>query len=250
MSDYKYIAGKGGKASCFVCKVPEHCIGNIKMFANIGSAAQHVLNEVERLEKGGKTVVLISEDNTIMGAISTADTIRQEARQAIAQINKLGIKTVMLTGDNANAARFIANQVNMHEIFAALLPDQKVEKLKELKRKGIIAMVGDGVNDSPALAAADIGIAMAAGGSDVAIETADVALMNDNLLNIPFAIELGAKTLQTIKINIAASIGIKVIFLTLAFLGTARLDQAIAADAGVAFLVILNSLNLFRFKRQ
>ncbi len=247
MAEYENIAGKGSKANCLICDDVKHCVGNLKLIESSGISIKEVLKETERLEKEGKTIVLVSKGDKIMGAMAIADKIRDNAAAAIKKLNELGTRPVMLTGDNKYTADFTAKQLSIQETYASLLPDEKVKKIKELKNKfGFTAMVGDGVNDAPSLATSTVGIAMGAGGSDVAIETADVALMNNNLLNIPYAINLGEKTLKTIKYNITAALGVKAIFLVLAVFGLANLGYAIGADSGIAILVILNSLRLFR----
>jgi len=247
MEKYENVAGKGGKAFCINCSGTEHAIGNIKFMGITISTA--ILNTVEELEKHGKTVVVIREEHQIIGVLGIADTIRNEAKESVRLLNKMGVVTVMLTGDNRYSAEYIANKTGIQTFFASLLPPEKVEKIDELKKKyNSVVMVGDGVNDAPALATANVGMAMGAGSSDVAIETADIALMNNNLLNVPYTIGLGKKTLQVIKQNIVVSLGVKFAFLSLAAFGLAGLEFAIGADSGVAILVILNGLRLIRFK--
>ena len=153
----------------------------------------------------------------------------------------------MLTGDNVHSASYIAKSLSIRNVFAGLLPEEKVEKIKELKSKyGVVAMVGDGVNDAPALALSDVGIAMGSKGTDIALETADMVLMSDRIELIPDVIRLGQRTLGTVKANISLAVGSKLIFVVLAVLGMANLGVAIAADTGVAILVILNGLRLFK----
>ena len=247
MEKYKNVSGKGGKGICINCNGAEHAIGNIKfMGIDIPPA---ILNTVEELEKQGKTVVIIREEEQIIGAIGIADTIRNEAKEAISLLNRMGVEALILTGDNRYSAEHIANKTGVQTFFASLLPHEKVEKIDELKEKhNSVVMVGDGVNDAPALATANVGMAMGSESSDVTIETADIALMNNNLLNVSYSIGLGKKTLQVIKQNVAVSLGVKFIFLSLAVFGLARLEFAIGADSGVAILVILNGLRLIRFK--
>lgn len=246
MEKYENFSGKGGKAICISCNGLEHAIGNIKFMGVVPSA---ILKACEELEKNGKTVVIVREENQIIGALGIADTIRKEAREAVSLLNTMNIESAMLTGDNPHAAKYIADKTGIKMFFASLLPQEKVQKIDALRKEyKSILMVGDGVNDAPALATANVGMAMGAGGSDVAIETADIALMNNNLLNVPHSISLGKKTLKVIKQNIVVSLGVKFIFLCLAVLGLARLEFAIGADSGVAILVILNGLRLLRFK--
>jgi Cd2+/Zn2+-exporting ATPase len=155
---------------------------------------------------------------------------------------------IMLTGDHTNTAQHIAEEMGLTEVRAGLLPADKVDAVRALKAAyGLVAMVGDGVNDAPALAAADIGIAMGVAGSDAALETADVALMADELLRIPYAIRLSRSTVRNIQLNIAVSLGLKAVFLVLAFMGAATLWMAVVADMGASLLVIGNGLRLLRY---
>lgn len=247
MEQYENISGKGGKAICMNCNGSEHAIGNIK-FMGI-DIPPTILKKIEELEKNGKTVVIIRESNQIIGILGIADTIREEAKEAISLLDKMNIPSFMLTGDNQHAAKYIADKSGIKMYFASLLPQEKVEKIDELKKKyKSVVMVGDGVNDAPALATANVGMVMGAKGSDVAIEIADIALMNDNLLNVPYSISHGKKTLHIIKQNIVASLGVKLLFLSLAIFGLTTLEYAIGADSGMAILVIFNGLRLHRLK--
>ncbi len=246
MEKYENIAGKGGKATCLVCDNLEHCVGNLKMIEASSVSTKEVLEKTEKFEKEGKTVVLVSEGSRVMGALVVADKIREESPEVIKGLGAMGIQSAMLTGDNQHTADFVGQRLGIRMVYASLLPKEKVEKIEELKREfGGTVMVGDGVNDAPSLATSTVGIAMGIGGSDVAVETADVTLMNNNLLNIPSVLNLGRKTVNTIKYNITASLGVKAVFLALALFGFTHLEVAIAADSGVAILVILNSLRLF-----
>ncbi len=248
MEKYENIAGKGGRATCLICEDLEHCVGNLKLIEDRSVSTKEVVEKTEKFEKEGKTVVLISAGDRVMGALAIADKVRDEAGKSIRALTLLGVKSVILTGDNKHAANFVAGELGIKEAYASLLPDEKVDKIVELKKKyGSVAMVGDGVNDAPSLATSTVGVAMGVGGSDVAIETADIALMNSNLSNIPSAIKLGKKTMTTIKYNIIAALGIKAVFLILALFGFTHLEFAIASDSGMAILVILNSLRLFHF---
>ncbi len=249
MKKYEDIAGKGGRATCLVCDDLEHCVGNLKLIAAHSISTKEIVEKTEKFEKEGKTVVLVSEGNKVMGALAIADKIRDDAPGVITNLKTLGIQSVMLTGDNQHTANFVAKRLGIQKTYASLLPDEKVERINQLKNEyGTVVMVGDGVNDAPSLATSTVGIAMGANGSDVAVETADVALMNDNLLNVASVLKLGKKTVTTIKYNIAASLSIKAIFLVLALFGFAHLEFAIGADSGIAILVILNSLRLFHFE--
>lgn len=247
MQNYQNTAGKGGKANCMICDDLEHCIGNLRLMDANGVSTKEILEKTEKFEQEGKTVVLVSEGKQIMGALAIADKMRDEAKETIQQLGKLGVQTVMLTGDNQHAASYVAKNLGIKEAFGSLLPDEKVKRIQVLKEKyGFVAMVGDGVNDAPSLALSNVGIAMGAKGSDVAIETADIALMNDNILNIPQTVSLSQKTLRAVKQNIAGALLAKGVFVVLAVFGVSNLGIAIAADTGVAILVILNGLRLFR----
>lgn len=248
MDNFKNIAGQGGTADCTICSAP-HAIGNRKLMASLGVENATVADQVATLEASGKTVVFVSSHTELVGAIAIADEVRTEAKEVIVALEKLGIKTSMLTGDNAESASYIGALVGVQNIFAALSPEDKVTQIDALKKThGAVAMVGDGINDAPSLATADVGFAIGAGGTDVAIETADIALMSGNLSTVPQAVRLARRTMQVIKVNIALALGVKVLFLILVVTGNANLVFAIAADSGMALLVIVNSLRLFTLR--
>jgi Cd2+/Zn2+-exporting ATPase len=184
----------------------------------------------------------------IAGVLEMEDEIRDEAQSAIRSIRSLGVEHVaMLTGDRSDIARATGAAVGIFDVFAGLLPEEKLEKVRQLvETHGAVAMVGDGVNDAPALALSSVGIAMGAAGSPVAIETADVALMTEDLRRIPYAIVLGRRMVSVIRQNVASSIAIKVGFLALAVAGYATLWMAVVADMGTTLLVIGNGMRLLR----
>jgi len=247
MNKFQNIAGKGGKATCLVCNNVDHYMGNLKLIKDYRALTDEIVRESEKLEKEGKTVVLISKGKQVMGALAITDKIRPQAGQTIKNLRQLNVEPVMITGDNQSVANFVAHTLAIKKVFASLLPDEKLKKIDDLKRQfGAVAMVGDGVNDTPSLATATVGIALGVDSSDVAMETADMILMNNNLLNIPYGLNLGKKTMRTIKQNISAALGVKAIFLLAAILGLTNIGYAIGADSGLAILVILNSLRLFR----
>ncbi|HET9268952.1 MAG TPA: cation-translocating P-type ATPase, partial [Vicinamibacterales bacterium] len=192
--------------------------------------------------------VFVAIDGRLAGALSLADRPRAQARDALDLLRHAGVRRVaMLTGDDSTVAKRVAEQVGVDEYRAALLPDQKHAAIHELRAAyGPVAMVGDGINDAPALAAADVGIAMGAVGSDVAIEAADVALMSDELLKLPFALRLARATLRNVKTNVAVSIALKAVFLVAAVTGTATLWMAVLADTGASVIVVANALRLLR----
>lgn len=247
MESYQNIPGKGGKAICKICDDLEHCVGNLKMMDAHNVSIDEVTKDTEKFEKEGKTVVLVSEKDKVMGMLAISDTVREASANTIHTLSLNNVSSAMLTGDNVHSAKYISEELGIQNVFAGLLPEEKVEKIRELKEKyGVVAMVGDGVNDAPALALSDVGIAMGGKGTDIALETADMVLMNDRIELIPDVVKLGKRTLGTIKVNVALAVGSKLVFVGLAIFGMANLGVAIATDTGVAILVILNGLRLFK----
>jgi Cd2+/Zn2+-exporting ATPase len=197
---------------------------------------------------GGRTAVLVARNGQAVGIIAVADRAREAGRDVVDLLRQQGITSlVMLTGDSRGPATAIGNELGVDEVRAELLPEDKVAAVRELQRRfGVVAMVGDGVNDAPALASADVGIVMGAAGSDAAIETADVALMADELLKIPYALRLSRATIRNIQANLAISLVLKAAFVVAAVAGVATLWMAILADTGASVLVIANALRLLR----
>ena len=246
MDKFKNVAGRGGNANCLVCDSKEHAIGNLQHIGASADTCDHVLPEVERLEGMGMTAVLVSEDKKVIGIIGITDELRSDSKGVIDALKKLKVTPVMLTGDNQKAANYIAEKVGISEAYGALLPEQKSELIIKLQsRYGRVAMVGDGVNDAPSLARADVGIAMGGGGSDVAIETADVTLMNDAIGTIPYLLGVGQQTFRVVRQNVYGSLIVKGIILVLGIAGVIGLSVAVAVDAIMAILVVLNGLRLF-----
>ena len=196
----------------------------------------------------GKSLVLVSVDGALAGAIALADRPRETAREAVELLRGQGVRWIaILTGDHEATARSVAADVGADEQHSALLPDQKHALVRSLReRYGTLLMVGDGINDAPALAAADVGVAMGAAGSDVALETADVALMSDELLKLPYAIRLARATLWNVRTNVAISLALKAAFLVMAVTGSATLWMAVLADTGASVIVVGNALRLLR----
>lgn len=246
VDDFAAIAGKGvtGEVDGEV-----HYVGSGRMFKEL--AIDFPEEQVEKLQNEGKTVVLVGNEKEAVGMIAVMDKIRDTTIKIIDELKKSGIRTEMLTGDNERTARAIAEKIGIDEYHAELLPDDKVSVIREhlAKDYGHVAMVGDGVNDAPALAAASVGIAMGAIGSDVSLETADIALMQDDLSKLPYLIELSKETLKVVKENILVSILIKGSFAILAFPGLVTLWLAVAVgDMGLSLMVILNAMRLSRMK--
>ncbi|WP_419880865.1 heavy metal translocating P-type ATPase [Peribacillus sp. B-H-3] len=208
-------------------------------------------DRIFKMQKQGKTVMLMGTQTSILAIIAAKDEVRDNVREVIQKLKDLGIeKTVMLTGDNSSAASVIAAEVGISESKAELMPQEKLDYINKLQKTGKTAMVGDGVNDAPALAAAAVGISLGGAGTDTALETADVVLMADDLIKLPFAIKLSRKTLWVIKQNIAFSIGIKLLALLLVIPGWLTLWIAIFADMGATLIVTANSLRLLRVQEK
>lgn len=190
----------------------------------------------------------MAQKKDILGLIAVADQVRTSSKDVIQRLHQLGIKnTIMLTGDNHKTGKAIGNQLGITEVKAELMPDEKLNIIKQLEqRHGKTAMVGDGINDAPALAGASVGIAMGGAGTDAALETADIALMGDDLEKLPFTIALSRKALTIIKQNISFALGLKLIALLLVIPGWLTLWIAIFADMGATLLVTMNSLRLIR----
>ena len=219
--------------------------GSHRLFADLGLCGKGDDCPVEALQREGRTLVCVSRGEKMVGAVSLRDTIREESAGALAELRRLGIRETILTGDNRSAAEAVASELGVDQVEASLLPSGKLERLRRWRKDGrTVMMVGDGVNDAPALAAADVGVAMGAAGTDVALETADIALMADDLGNVPWTIAHSRRTMRVIGQNIALSIAIKLAFLAMAVAGLATLWMAIAADMGVSLAVIGNSLRL------
>jgi Cd2+/Zn2+-exporting ATPase len=221
-------------------------LGSHRYVIERGQDTAETARQAEALEADGNTVIVVGNPRHVCGLIAVADSIRPEARGIVKELHAAGIAhIVMLTGDNRATAEAIARQVGIDEVHAELLPEDKVNKVEELVRRyGTVAMVGDGVNDAPALARANLGIAMGAIGSDAAIETADIALMTDDVSKLPWLVRHAQRTLRIIRQNITFSLGIKAAFFILTFVGLANLWGAIAADMGASLLVVLNGLRL------
>lgn len=248
-TNFVAVPGKGLSGDCLICTDTHHCVGNLGFVTEGHKIDKEIIKAVEKFEKQGKTTIVMSDNQRVTGVIAITDELRGESIKTISKLSDLNIESVILTGDNSSSAKFVANQIGIVDIRANLLPDQKVFELNKLIDKyNHVAMVGDGVNDAPSLVTASVGIAMGAVGSDVAIENADVALMNNNLTLIPFLVELGRKSVQTIRFNTTTAVGVKLLFLVLALVGKSSLALAIFADVGVTILVVLNGLQLFSYQ--
>lgn len=246
VQDFTSITGKGIKGSIANTM---YLIGSPQLFANYDIAID-IQKQINGLQEQGKTVMVIGTEVEVLALIAVADEIRESSKEAIRKLHAIGIeRTIMLTGDNRGTAKAIGTAAGVHDIQADLLPEDKLAFIKQIKEKyRRVAMVGDGVNDAPALASANVGIAMGGAGTDTALETADIALMGDDLSKLPYTIKLSRKTLQIIKQNITFSLAIKVLALLLIIPGWLTLWMAIFADMGATLIVTLNSLRLLRVK--
>jgi len=222
-------------------------LGNHRLVEELGLCSPELEARLDALEMQGKTVVLLLNASGPIALFAVADTVKESSREAIAQLHELGIKTLMLTGDNPHTAKAIADQVGIDQAQGNLLPADKLAAIEGLYASNHrVGMVGDGINDAPALARAEIGFAMAAAGTDTAIETADVALMDDDLRKIPAFIKLSRRTSQVLRQNIVLAIVTKVLFIGITFAGLATMWMAVFADMGVSLLVVFNGLRLLK----
>jgi Cd2+/Zn2+-exporting ATPase len=242
-SAFRALPGLGAEATVAAATA---VIGSHRLFEERQLCTPSLHARVEEVQNRGGTAVLVSHGGAPLGVIGLADHLRANGQDAVAGLRAEGVeRIVLLTGDTGAAAAAVRARTGVDEVQADLLPAAKVEAVESLRRQyGPVAMVGDGINDAPALAAADVGIAMGAAGSDVALETADVALMSDQIERVPFAIRLARATLANIRVNIGIALGLKLAFVVLAAAGVATLWMAILADTGASLLVTANSLRL------
>ena len=247
-TEFQSVSGHG---VCGMVRDRRIAIGTLRYFESLGIArCDRTLTHIEALQNAGKTCVLVGESNgAILGAVAIADVLREDAAEVVRQLRKIGVKrVVMLTGDNQRVANAIGQQAGVDEVHAELLPEDKVRVVKELRKIGPVAMVGDGVNDAPALAQATVGIAMGAAGTDVAMETADVVLMSDNLKNVPFAISVSRHALRVIYQNLAFAM-LVIVSLVISALGFhLPLPYGVVGHEGSTVLVCLNGLRLLAFR--
>lgn len=249
VEEFQSITGKGVKAKV---NNEMYYVGSPGLFEELlpNGIQSKIKEQITDLQTQGKTVMVLGTEKEILALIAVADEIRESSKEVIRKLHQVGIeKTVMLTGDNQRTAEAIGKQVGVSDIKADLLPEDKLNFIKELRDKyRSVAMVGDGVNDAPALAASTVGVAMGGAGTDTALETADIALMSDDLSKLPYTIKLSRKALAIIKQNITFSLGIKVLALLLIVPGWLTLWLAIFADMGATLIVTLNSLRLLKVK--
>lgn len=245
--DFKAIAGKGAQATINGIM---YFAGNPKLFKDMEVPLHDIAERIDSLQRHGNTLVVVGTRTEVLGLIAVADTIRDITVQSIQKLKKIGMnEMVMLTGDNDGTAKKIAAETGVDRYFSELLPEDKVTAVKKLQAEGKrVAMVGDGINDAPALATADLGIAMGGAGTDTAMETADIVLMADNLEKLPHTIRLSRRAMNIIKQNVWFSLLTKLAALALIFPGFLTLWMAVLSDTGAALIVILNSMRLLRQK--
>ena len=246
VADFEAITGRGVKGRI---NNQWYYLGNHRLVEELNICNADTEAALSKLEAEGKTAIVICSETAPLAVIAVADTVRETSRQAIAELHALGIRTLMLTGDNDLTAKAIAKNVGIDDARGNLLPEDKLSVIdEELNKYGTVGMVGDGINDAPALAKSSIGFAMGAAGTDTALETADVALMDDDLRKIPQFIRLSTKTASILKQNITIALSIKAVFLVLALIGTATLWMAVFADMGASLIVVFNGLRLLRHR--
>lgn len=240
--DFTAIKGKGSKG--FVDGT-QYYLANHALIEELGICSASLEEKLEGYESEGKTVTILSTDKAVIAVFAVVDAPRSDSNEAIAMLHKLGVSTLMLSGDNQKTAEKIAKSVGIREVRGNLLPEDKMEVIKSYSDRQIaIGMVGDGINDAPALASASIGFSMGAAGTDVAIETSDVSIMDDDLRKLPKFILLARNTKRVLKQNISIAIGIKLIFLILTLLGFSTMWMAIFADMGASLIVVFNGLRV------
>lgn len=248
-SNVSAIQGRGVKADYNGSTIH---IGNKELFTEKNNQLpDDIKKQIEDLESKGNTTMLVQQNDKYIGVVTLMDVARNDAKETLAQLNNVGIrKMIMLTGDNQKVAEAIAKEIGITEAWGNLMPEQKVEAIEKLRNsEKKVAMVGDGVNDAPAMAKSTVGIAMGAAGSDVALETADIALMADQLSNLPFAIGLSKKAHGIIKQNLIISLGMVVILIPLTILGIAHIGPAVIGHEGSTLVVVFNALRLLAYKK-
>ena len=250
-SNLEAVLGKGIKASFGNDKI---YIGNLDLYEGLDEStpSEKIATKVRGLEGGGNTTMLIRKNEEYIGIIALMDTPREAAKGTLKKLKEIGIKRmIMLTGDNQKVADAVAEEIGLTDAWGSLLPEEKVDAIKELKEKeSKVAMVGDGVNDAPAMANSTVGIAMGAAGSDVALETADIALMADKLETLPFAIGLSRKAKAIIRQNLWVSLGIVALLIPSTIFGLANIGMAVVIHEGSTLLVVFNALRLLAYKKE
>lgn len=244
---FEAIPGQGTKAA-----IQDELVflGNVRLMQNHGILYDVEIETITELEKEGYTLTLFAKNGRIAAIFMVADKLKKGSKKVMKRLQALGLKTVLISGDNENTVATIAREVGIDKAFGAQLPEDKVTRIRELKAKGVTGMIGDGINDAPALATSDIGFAMGVMGSDVAIETANVALMDDDLDKLPLFFRQSRATMRIIRQNITLALGIKAAFFIALLFGHSSMLAAVFADVGATLLVVGNSLRLLYKKRD
>ena len=246
VSSFVALAGRGTQGDI---GARTYVLGNHRLIEEREQCSADIDAFLKANEEKGRTVTLLADEDGVLAVFAVADTIKDSSRQAIADMKSLGITPIMLTGDNLATAKTIAAQAGINEVRGNLLPEDKLSEIKRLREQhGMIGMTGDGINDAPALAQSDIGFAMGGMGTDIAMEAADVVIMNDDLRRIPETVRLSRKTHSVLMQNIFLALGIKAVFIALAIFGAATMWMAVFADMGATLLVVANGLRLMKVK--
>ncbi|WP_418133069.1 heavy metal translocating P-type ATPase [Variovorax sp. 375MFSha3.1] len=247
VADFTALPGRGVQAA-HAGQV--YVLGNHRLIEERGLCTPSLEAELERHEEAGRTVTLLASDKAVLALFAVADTIKESSQAAVAELRALGVVPVMLTGDNTATARTIGAHAGIEDVRGNLLPEEKLDAVKAMQQRyGAAAMTGDGINDAPALAQADIGFAMGGAGTDTAMEAADVVIMNDDLRRIPETIRLSRRAHSVLWQNITLALGIKAVFFVLAVFGSATMWMAVFADMGASLLVVANGLRLMRAQK-
>lgn len=245
LRDVLNFSAIGGRGISGIIDGQQYFLANHRFVEELKVCTPAVEKILEGYEKEGKTVTILATSENVLAILSVMDTVRPSSRAAISELHKLGLKTVMISGDNQLTADKIAREVGIDEAIGLLLPEEKMEIIKNYRVQNLkVGMIGDGINDAPALASADIGFSMGVAGTDVAIETSDIAIMDDDLRKVPRFVQISRKTNTVLRQNIALAIGIKVVFFGLTIMGLSTMWMAVFADTGASLLVVLNGLRL------
>ena len=224
--------------------------GNFKFISDKMKISASIKEQAERLAQQGKTPLFFGRNKQFLGMIAVADVIKEDSPQAVKELQNMGIRVVMITGDNERSAKAIGKLAGVNEVIAGVLPEGKEKEIARLKEQGSVIMVGDGINDAPVLALSDVGVAMGAMGSDMAVETADVVIQTDEPGKVAEAVAIGKRTRRIVYQNIILAIGVKLIVMILGVFGVANLWEAVFADSGVALLAVMNSTRIFLTKKS
>ncbi|MDO5667982.1 MAG: heavy metal translocating P-type ATPase [Alcaligenaceae bacterium] len=243
VESFEALPGRGTKA---LINGKNYYLGSHRLIHELGICSEALETRLATFEQQGKNTTLLCSEEEVLALFVMADMVKESSRLALEELHQMGIKTMMLSGDNQLAVNHIANEVGIHEAHGELLPEDKLQTIHELSEKGMVGMVGDGINDAPSLARADIGFAMGVIGSDAALETADIALMDDDLRKIPTLIRLSHATHRILIQNITFALGIKLVFFALTLSGMGTMWMAVFADMGASLIVVLNGLRLLR----